>query len=165
MRPEDFSVNKSEWQPGPWQEEPDRVDFEHAGFHCLILRNASGGHLCGYVGVQPGHPWHGEDFSAGSIDGEWPDVHGGITYSEECAGNICHTPKPGEPEHLFWQGFDCAHLGDLSPGHMRNAAELAKWLQWETYKGVAFVRSELESLAEQAARALTAANPPAMEVV
>ncbi len=32
-----FTVDKTGWGDGPWNDEPDRVDFHHAGFACLLL--------------------------------------------------------------------------------------------------------------------------------
>lgn len=29
---------------------------------------------------------------------------------------VCHLPEPGEPDRVWWFGFDCAHLGDIIPG-------------------------------------------------
>jgi hypothetical protein len=57
-----FRLPKAKWGPGPWQDEPDRVDFEHAGLPCAIIRNLHvTGSLCGYVGVPDSHPWWGKD--------------------------------------------------------------------------------------------------------
>ena len=53
---------------------------------------------------------HGKDYNALDVE-----VHGGLTYAGECSGSICHVPKPGEPDNVFWFGFDCAHAYDLSP--------------------------------------------------
>lgn len=45
------------------------------------------------------------------------DVHGGLTYADKCGDRICHEVDPGEDDNIWWFGFDCAHGGDLSPGH------------------------------------------------
>lgn len=49
------------WGEGPWEHEPDRVEFLHRGVPCLMLRNDHFGNWNGYAGVEPGHPWHGLD--------------------------------------------------------------------------------------------------------
>jgi hypothetical protein len=67
-------IDRTNWPPGPWDNEPDRIEFEHAGFPCLITRQALG-HLCGYVAVPPGHKAHGRDYDALDVS-----VHGGLTY-------------------------------------------------------------------------------------
>lgn len=141
-------IDRSKWGPGPWMDEPDRLEFEHEGFPCIVQR-VQGGHLCGYVAVPPGHPWHGVDLSNYPEGIEHPEVHGGITYAEKCVGNICHVPKPGESDDVWWLGFDHAHAGDRSP---RDFTEFpGSWLnQTDTYKTIDYVKTGCESLARQA---------------
>src|SRR5438270_834768 len=92
------AVDRSKWPHGPWDNEPDRAEFKHLGFPCLLVRQSQSGHWCGYVAVPPGHPWHGlEDYAAYRLDVE---VHGGITYGNKCAGKVCHVPAPGEPDDV-----------------------------------------------------------------
>ncbi len=134
---------------GPWVEEPDRVEWQHGGFACLMVRQPVPGHWCGYVGVEPGHPWHGKDWD--HIDAR---VHGGITYARECEGDVCHVPEPGKPEHLWWIGFDCAHCDDLRPGDARLGYSLLT--RGATYKTRAYVQLETRTLAEQARAAARA---------
>lgn len=165
------TVDKTDWLRGPWDDEPDKIQWidETTGLDCLIVRNGSGA-LCGYVGVPPEHPWHGLDYS-GHLDvpcedrerGEcwWEDghspestlkVHGGLTYSDTCqpsddeSRGVCHVPDPGRPENVWWFGFDCAHAWDLSPAY---AGRYARILEDETYKPVAYVEQECASLARQ----------------
>lgn len=148
--PSETKIDKSTWGDGPWQREPDRVEFRAHGFPCLMVRQPRVGHWCGYVGVPKGHPWHGEsNYFWDRQDG--PEVHGGITYGEACAGAICHVPAPGEPDDVWWIGFDCAHSGDLSPAD--NAHSRRALREWETYKPESYVRAEVERLAQQAAGA------------
>jgi hypothetical protein len=49
--------DKAAFGPGPWQEEPDKIQWldDATGLPCLVVRN-DWGTLCGYVGVGPGHP-------------------------------------------------------------------------------------------------------------
>lgn len=42
---------------GPWDSEPNRVEWKHAGVPCLAVRNQFGA-WCGYAAVPPGHPLH-----------------------------------------------------------------------------------------------------------
>lgn len=146
-------IDKSSWGAGPWQEEPDKREWRHPdnGLPCLIVRGPHGA-LCGYVGCPPGHPFHGADGFGG--EPACLDVHGGITFGDKCAedGKICHVARPGEPEDVWWLGFDCAHHMDLQPareatyrdrgysGHMGDVG---------TYKSLSFVAREVESLAAQ----------------
>lgn len=145
--PEDYKVDRSKFPPGEWDHEPDRVDFHHAGFPCMIIRTKMG-NLCGYVGVPPGHPFYG----CGIYDGPDLDVHGGLTYASACAGHICHTPKPGEADNVWWFGFDTGHAGDITPAFLALEQELNIKLSFrevDTYKSLAYVKEEVEHLAEQ----------------
>lgn len=94
-QPDGLVYDKSDWGAGPWQDEPDRVEWDHAGLPCLAARSPTGGNWCGYAAVPPGHPLHGQDYNAVDVD-----VHGGLTYADRCGGHICHVPKPGEPEDV-----------------------------------------------------------------
>lgn len=130
---------------GEWTDEPNRLNWKHKGLDCMIVRNGWGLHLCGYVGVKPGHPAFGKHYN--DID---VDVHGGLTYSEECSGSICHIPEAGEEDQTHWFGFDCAHLYDHRPGH-DSSSRLFGDDPNMCYKNIAFVKAETEKLAEQLA--------------
>jgi hypothetical protein len=147
-------IDKSKWERGPWDTEPDKVQWteESTGLTCLIRRHPRSGHWCGYVGVSPSHPLQGKHYD--DLDVE---VHGGLTYAglgdddpEYGICRICHVPQPGEPEHLYWFGFDCGHCWDLSPGlaaEIRDAG-IPKTFG-EEYRNLDFVRGETEALARQ----------------
>lgn len=129
-----------------WHNEPNRLDWQASGYPCLVVRHASLLHLCGYVAVPPGHPWHGLDYD--SIE-PYPDIHGGLTFAED------HPPL-GEPDSNWWLGFDCAHAGDLVPGMMRHAPD-------DEYRDFEFVCSECEHLVEQAVSAASGMSPGTAE--
>lgn len=150
------TIDKSAWGPGPWQDEPDKVQWvdEATGLDCLVVRVPAGGHLCGYVGVPPGHPWHGREY--GYYDGDpdsQVDVHGGLTYSDSCqqcddeSRGVCHVAEDGAADDVWWFGFDCAHLDDLSPG----LAPVLRSMAEGDYKDVGYVRREVAYLARQLA--------------
>jgi hypothetical protein len=142
----DFDTPKSEWGEGPWRQESDREDFEYAGFACLALRNPSG-YWCGYVGVPEGHPAYDMDPDEVNVA-----VHGGLTYGGK--EPICHQSKPGYREHVYWLGFDCAHIWDYAPGisaFLRRLGIAHDRLPGQVYRDLAYVRGEIESLAEQLA--------------
>lgn len=156
------TVDKSSWGDGPWQGEPDKEQWqdEATGLACLVKRSHFGGSLCGYVGVPEGHPWHGKGYS------ELEDVvgvHGGLTYADLCQEDgpegetICHIPGPGEPEPLWWVGFDCGHAFDFAPGMAARERAMGippmpdfKGLPRVTYRTIAYVKSECAALARQA---------------
>lgn len=139
-------VDRTGWPKGPWDEEPDRIEWRHLGFACLMVRSDVGV-WCGYLGVPPGHPWHGDP------DPEGACAHGGVNYASACAGRVCHVAQPGEPADVWWLGFDCGHAFDLIPSISAHpglrTAELAKKMGWQ-YRDVAYVTEQVNRLAEQA---------------
>lgn len=153
--PEDFRLDRTGWPPGPWDDEPDRVDFRHAGLACFVSRNYAGA-WCGYAGVPPGHPWHGVHYSDPCLPAESDtrspseiiEVHGDLTYSNRCNGSLCHTPEPGEPHDVWWFGFDCGHWNDVHPRYVREMEALKEFAE---YRDLAYVRAQTERLAEQLA--------------
>jgi hypothetical protein len=170
--------DKSGWGEGPWQDEPDKVQWidEETELDCLI-RRSPGGAWCGYVGVGPEHPWYGLDYSGGCVNdpkceeswcGHSPvslvDVHGGLTFSESCAEimseaeGICHVAELGRPDHVWWFGFDCGHYADLAPDFARRFPDLASAFGEQTYRDRAYVETEVVALARQIARVASSAR-------
>jgi hypothetical protein len=186
------TIDKAEWGPGPWQDEPDKAQWqdEETGLPCMILRNHSGA-LCGYVGVDSTHPWFGKGYSdeveipEGAMEREVEshrmpvipmmvhafkddrengkaaidivlDAHGGITFADACqksddpSKGICHLPEPGEPDNVWWFGFDCSHCDDLSPAYMTRQSGL-RW--YGEYRDINYVKAEIRGLAQQLASA------------
>ncbi|SRR5213593_3458359 len=139
--------------PGPWQGEPNRVEFRHAGFPCILHRGGMGA-WCGYVGVPSRHPWYGKDYD--DIDAK---VHGGLTYAAKCSGHICHIPQEGESEDTYWLGFDCGHWDDVIPGLRLGSLGMVPVNEtFGTYKNVIWVTAETKRLAEQAETAAALAK-------
>lgn len=143
------TADKSTWGDGPWQDEPDKMQFPDpvTGLPCLIVRNPYGA-LCGYVGVTEGHPFYkkgGYDFNL--------SVHGGITFTAMCSPGddeehgICHLPGEGESDHVWWLGFDCAHYSDKSPKMVLQFPTLD--FPDDVYRDIDYVKSEIASLAQQ----------------
>jgi hypothetical protein len=132
-----YKVDRTGWPSGPWDSEPDRLDFIHAGFSCFLLRNHVGA-WCGYVGVPETHSAFGKD----EVEVE---VHGGLTYANLCRGAICHVPAPGMPEKVWWLGFDTAHCTDYVPGMSR----FGEMPDGDTYRNIDYTRNQTEKLAEQ----------------
>lgn len=139
------SYDRKLWGDGPWDGEPDRVEWKVKGLPALIVRSDLG-NLCGYVAVPPGHPSHGKDYDLVDVN-----VHGGLTYAGACSGEICHKVAKGEPDDVWWLGFDCGHAWDLIPYMV---ASHGPWLFGEgaTYKTVEYVQEECEKLAAQLRR-------------
>lgn len=157
------SVDKSAWPVGPWLNEPDRDEWRYRSLPCLIVRNSYSGALCGYVGLPVGHPWRALGVGSDRIrladqvydyDRVPATVHGGLTYMAACHGDICHRPTAGESDDIVWIGFDCAHAFDRSPGmeaHLQANTNCPRpLLEVETYRDLAYVRNEVQQLADQA---------------
>ena len=143
------TVDKSKWPRGEWDNEPDKIQWqdEATGLPCLIVRGPVGA-LCGYVGLPPGHRYFGVDY-----DNAEADVHGGLTFAGGCQHTsedkgVCHKPAVGEPDNVWWLGFDCAHCGDLTP-KMSSRFDLDD----EGYRNVDYVAQECARLAAQLALA------------
>ena len=137
-------VDRSTWPRGEWDNEPeDRIEWRSSdGVPCLMVRSRMGA-WCGYAAVGPDHPWHGKDYGHDDVS---VDVHGGLTYANRCqagGGPICHVPLPGEPDPVWWFGFDCLHLGDMYPGEGYRIDPMS------SYRSREYVRRQVESLAEQ----------------
>lgn len=153
----EYTIDKSTWRDGPWQHEPDRLEWRHLGFPCLIVRAPGTGALCGYVGVDASHPWYGREYRRVE---DHINVHGGLAYSDKCEGHICHLPDEGETDDVWWLGFDCSHSGDVMPGLDRPDVAAIRalvglgnsFLEDGTYKDLSYVKTEVESLAEQLAK-------------
>jgi hypothetical protein len=164
-------IDKSAWGDGPWQDEPDRVEWYVDGVACLALRHPGAGHWCGYAAVPPGHRWHGLGYSACYSD-DCPDgetcphyadveVHGGITFAEKCAPKrsdrdpreqVCHVPRPGEPDDVWWLGFDFHHAWDIAPAfemRKREAGMRDEPPGSYVYRDIEYVKGECESVARQ----------------
>lgn len=154
-------VDKSAWARGEWDDEPDKLQWIDPAtqLDCLIHRGPSGA-LCGYVGVPPGHKFHGVgyddvyrwDEDAGS---SFPEVHGGLTFADSCSETtdesgrgICHIPAPGRPADVWWLGFDCAHSGDFCPKH-----DTENDYAYSTYRRLSYVKRQVTELARQLAAA------------
>lgn len=150
------TIDKSQWPlRGEWDREPDKAQWQDVttGFPCLIVRGPSGA-LCGYVGLPEGHQFYGKDYDAPDVE-----VHGGLTFANKCtesddeAAHICHVPGPGEPDNVWWFGFDCAHSGDVSPSYDRQYRE-----HYSSYKTFAYVKHEVTKLAAQLSQQATSAS-------
>lgn len=139
------TFDKTDWGDGPWQDEPDLLEYvdETTGYRCLVGRAEGGGHLCGYVGIQPGHPCHGKEFRELDLQ-----AHGGVNFA-----------RPSRNDETYWIGFDCGHSWDFGPGLrtalMSIAPEFLKTIQLglikkdQNYRTLDYVKDHIASLAKQ----------------
>lgn len=204
------TLDKAAWGDGPWQSEPDKLQWQDkaTGYPCLIVRGPVGA-LCGYVGVPKTHQLHGVGYSdcPKGCGQDWCDhrpesfleAHGGITFAGGCShpneegwrkaqkrcmdsidemkkfprgdaaqfvrewgpslktyegyvtkkqqSSICHIPSLGEPDDVWWFGFDCAHSGDFWPRRAEWASP--SYVKDDVYRDVAYVTAQCASLAQQ----------------
>jgi hypothetical protein len=153
---------RPKWGEGPWQSEPDRLEFQSHGFNCLLSRNSMLGNWCGYVGLPKTHSLYGRE-RPDILD--TLDVYGGVTYSAHCDGFICHVTQEKdelfwvgfachvtqEKDELFWVGFDCGHSQDVIPALVATMKTLPRAPWPVTYKTLVWVKKETERLALQLA--------------
>jgi len=105
---------------GEWDDEPHEESFVHAELPCMIRRNSAIGHLCGYVGVPPSHPFYrkgyDELYNQMGVD---IDVHGGLTFAH-LGGHrevYCESEKPACYDRAM------KSYGDLTPEEMTEMSE------------------------------------------
>ncbi len=127
-------IDKSEWPPGIWHQEPDEEEFESSGYNCLVWRTPDTGHLCGYVQIPLDHPKAKSDILDPDLS-----VHGYTTFSEGWS------PGHGETKKYWWIGFDCDHLHDLVPNPYLKLFEES----WDGYQSFEYVKQDTENLAKQ----------------
>lgn len=156
------ALEKSAWGPGPWQNEPDKIQWldKATGYPCLIVRNRYGA-LCGYVGVNSTHPYYEKDYRDVTKNLK---VHGGVNFSDFCQPaseeeGICHKVEPGEDDKIYWLGFHCGHALDFEPGKgaifNRNTLSpedlqlMMLKFRDEIYRDVDYVKKQVAYLAKQ----------------
>lgn len=140
------SLNRTGWPAGPWLEEPDRIEFWHAGRPCLMQRNELGA-WCGYAGVGPGHPWHG--LGCDEVD---VTAHGGLSWAAVGEDLVRHQTGSGSARTWWWFGFDCARGFDLVPYEIWWLSVIGRPApNRKLYRDAAQVRRLVEQLAGQLA--------------
>jgi len=144
--------DRTRWGPGPWDDEPDIVEWLHPATRlpCLAARGTVGS-WCGYVAIPEGHPDHGIDY--GQLD-EHYDIHGGLTWSSDSM------PHAADSEgRWWWIGFDCIHSRDIAPeleatNRMFSSFSTEPYddvLGPRSYKTLGYVEAEVSQLAHQVA--------------
>lgn len=174
MEAVDYKVDKSGWERGPWDSEPDLEHLTTAdGLSAVIVRTSWSGNFCGYVGVPTSHPWHGKEYSAivkptakqasAPVDMDRvsilsllsmaasdtdPNTEARIDCVIRVHGGLTYAgagrEKFGEDPSLWYFGFDCAHSGDLSPAYESFSGH-------SSYRDIDYVRDEIVALSKQLA--------------
>lgn len=123
---------------GEWDKEIDFYQEEVAdGMLIVIRRHKSLYHLCGYIVLPTTLLLTDEQINN-------LNVHGGITFSQTVKGGLdIHNSDSffysEETETRTAIGFDCAHVGDISPGMLKYFSPFSTL---ETYKDINFVLKE-----------------------
>lgn len=136
-------------------------EFDHAGLVCKVYLTPMG-HHCGYVGVDPDHPWFGLGYNdvvsvSDAVFGRRIDADKVGVINLLCATDLRKEALPivlavdvhggltfagkDKDRDLWWFGFDCAHSGD---GRSDGQPE---------WRDQAYVADECRSLADQLAKA------------
>ena len=113
------------------QTTPTRPILTHVVPKTNYSRNNDRGWGNGYIGVPPGHPWHGREYNFVNAT-----VHGGLTFSDNYKPGTPHDYHSPDEQGYWWLGFDTAHWGDDS-----------------TTCPESYVREETKQLAAQATQA------------
>jgi hypothetical protein len=111
-------------------------------YDCHIMQVPALGHLCGYVRIPKKHPLHGLSYDEVYNLGYEIEVHGGLTYSASTIGEA--TGMQYLLSRQWYFGFDCAHSGDIIPGHPFSFGN-----ENAVYRDYDYVKAECESLARQ----------------
>lgn len=146
-------LNKKTFPKGVWMSEPDLCYWEHRNLACLNIRDMSLGVWKGFVGVEPGHLFHGksvEDILKMDEAMEiFFSVYGGI-----CSAGSLIPKYKNYNRNLWWIGIETSHGSDLMPLlklDMQNA-DIARTVADQTYKDFSFIRRETNKLAKAIAR-------------
>ena len=153
------ALNKGSWGAGPWLREPDKANWidKDTDYDCMVVRGP-GGHWCGYVGLPSSHPLYKKEYSEEELYNI--EAHGGLTYSDmnkltkkliDKGMNLGLLPDEIREYETWWLGFDCAHLGDLCPGHEAMLSGYGASFSdcHNTYRTYEYVVDEVTALAKQ----------------
>lgn len=151
-----------------WDNEEDQYRYQESGYECLIRRCNFGGkkgHLCGYVIIPEGHPFHGKGCSEKMLelallkkimmDKPLPDNPSISLLLSAMSGEVEDTmenvmdvhgginfSKPDPYNKSSWMiGFDCAHSRDRVPAVDSTSDGV--------YRNVEYVKSEITKLIAQ----------------
>lgn len=99
----------------------------------------------GYVGVHPGHPWHGKDYQQ-LANVECP---GGLTYSDSDLPSVSIPDSAG----YWWVGFDTYHCWNTPQNSPRS------YVVAETEKLAALAAAAVPSAADLCAELIPSCAP------
>jgi hypothetical protein len=108
-------VDRQGWAEGPWDHEPDQLEWLEQGVYCCLSRQRVTGRWQGYIALPETHLWHKSSYrSLNKHFGDKLPAHGGVSYSR-FRGSYPFRYADVSKEHWII-GYNCGHLGDLQPG-------------------------------------------------
>jgi len=127
----------------------------HEGYVGAIVLQPLG-HYCGYVGVPPGHPAYGGDYTSDE-DIYFLEVHGGVTYSgEQNEENGNYPTQDPEYDGRWFIGFDAAHAYDLpNPSRVIESDEFTEEEKKRAYHYGKAMLDSVEKMREEVAEETT----------
>jgi hypothetical protein len=137
------TIDKSDWPRGPWDNEPDKMQWpdEATGLPCLVVRGPMGS-WCGYVGIPSTHPAYGKEYSA---DGLELSAHGGLTFSDKCSS---HTGKEFKEwrEYMLRSRAEIERYpeGDAAQRWKREGHLIDDFKAWEAYRAASAICHTVE---------------------
>lgn len=122
MRTYTFEEIKNKLPPGEWQDEPDKAIWDdiETGYSCMIVRHKPFGRLCGYVGVEPSHPFYRRNYLEVGYGLSFSD------FSDDKPEDMCAISYEGGTPHLWWLGFSDNSLNTVSENEGYDNFELVK---------------------------------------
>ena len=109
--PESPSTRSSRFETSSLHPELEGVEWmewtTHAGLRAFVIRHRWRGHWCGYVAIEPGHPYHGRRGDYADLPPLWVD--GGTTYAGGHPVRVDIGTKSGVRSSMWWLGFTNAH--------------------------------------------------------
>lgn len=149
----------------PWETEPNHIMWTTRAGLPAVVKRAHLGHLCGYVGIPSEHYLTGRSARRGGgtdvggyvagddlssdLDSDLMalKVHGGVTWGAaeiDRADGLTEEARKATTGVAWWIGFDASHANDLVP-------KLGPPIAGQTYRDMAYMRTECEKLAAQLA--------------
>jgi hypothetical protein len=141
-------LNKKDFPPGKWLNEPDLCFWYHHEMPCLALRDMSMGIWKGFVGVSEEHSLFEQPIehlvALPQALELFQCAHGGISGVGRLSAKHQNFAK-----ECWWIGIETSQGGDLMPLLKLDKGDpiIEKFMSNQTYKDLHFIRRETNKLA------------------
>ena len=133
-------VDRTGWDHGPWDREPDAEFWREGDYYGFALRNPERGTWCGYAAVPPGHPQWGASADATGLQGPREYTFAGR------ASDLPEHFNLGQGAEGYWAfGFHCAYGHDDWPG-VRQFGDFPRLLK---YRKLSYVKGLVQETIAQ----------------